>query len=150
MTFVIDQPGTGSVRAFWLALVLNVIWINASEIFRYFVFVMPMMRELLPQVPNIAPMNVPVFLVWGAWDTILVIAATAVPWLVAQRYGRSPLVALCAGTFLWMAVFVILWLALFNMSLADLRVVSVALPLSWIELAVAAQIVALAMRRWDA
>lgn len=37
-------------RALLLILLVNAPWINASEVFRYFVFVMPMMRAALPQV----------------------------------------------------------------------------------------------------
>ena len=48
-----------------MALIVNFIWINASEVFRYFAFVMPMMREAFPMVPNVAPMNLPVFMIWG-------------------------------------------------------------------------------------
>jgi hypothetical protein len=69
-------------RAFWMALAINVVWINISEISRYFVFIMPMMRDLLSHVPNIPPMNVSVFLIWGVWDTITVVA------------GNEPLLAL--------------------------------------------------------
>ena len=35
-------------RAFWLTLLCNGVWINASEVFRYFAFVMPMMRDAFP------------------------------------------------------------------------------------------------------
>ena len=34
-------------RAFWLIFLLVTLWVNASEIFRYFVFVLPMMRDAL-------------------------------------------------------------------------------------------------------
>jgi hypothetical protein len=54
------------------------VWINASEIFRYFTLVMPMTRETLATVPNVAPMNLPVFLVWGLWDTLLVVMSQRV------------------------------------------------------------------------
>lgn len=126
---------------FVMAILVNFIWINASEIFRYFAFVMPMMREAFPTLPDVAPMNLPVFMIWGVWDTILVIAATLVPWMALKVFGASPLRAVVYGTGVWLAVFVILWLALYNMNLANLAVLAVALPLAWLELVVASLVV---------
>lgn len=123
------------------ALALNFVWINASEVFRYFVFVMPMMRAAFPDMPEIAPMNLRVFLVWGVWDAILVIVATGFVWLALDRFGDGVRAALLAGTALWIAVFGVLWLALLNMNLATVSILAVALPLSWLEMVVAALIV---------
>ena len=44
-------------------------------------------------------------------------------------------------------MFVFLWLGLFNMNLAPWQVLLVALPLAWVEMAVAALIVRWAMLR---
>ena len=124
-----------------IALVINFIWINGSEVFRYFAFVMPMMREAFPSVPDVAPMNILVFLIWGIWDTILVLSATFIPWLVMGNLGASLRRAILAGTGVWLTVFVILWLGLFNMNLATLEVLVIALPLAWIEMVVASIVV---------
>lgn len=123
------------------ALAINAIWINASEIFRYFVFVMPMMREAFSTVPGIAPMNVPVFLSWGIWDLLLISAATGFTWLVLDRFGATWRVAIGAGTMVWAAIFGILWLGLWNMNLATPAILAVALPLAWVEMVIAALIV---------
>ena len=136
-------------RAFLLTLLVNAVWINDSEIFRYFVFVMPMMQEAFPQVTNIAPMNLPVFMIWGIWDTILLFAVTGFSWLYLQNFGQSMENALKAATLLWLAIFVILWLGLFNMNLATLQILTVALPLAWFELAIAALIVNWGMIRFS-
>jgi hypothetical protein len=125
---------------------VNFIWINLSEVFRYFAFVMPMMRDALPMVPDVAPMNLPTFLIWGLWDTILVLAATFFIWLMLDRFGISLRSALLAGTAVWGAIFVILWVGLFNMNLATLPVLAIALPLAWVEMAVAALVVRWKMR----
>lgn len=130
-----------SLQALWPTLGLNFLWINASEVFRYFAFVMPMMREAFPALPDVAPMNLPVFLVWGIWDTVLILAATFLSWLMLERFGNSVRTALAAGTLIWATVFVILWLGLYNMNLATVPVVLTALPLAWIEMVVAALIV---------
>lgn len=123
------------------AFVLNFLWINASEVFRYFAFVMPMMRDAFPMLPGIAPMNMGVFLIWGLWDTILVITATLLPWLAMKAFGADMLRAIAYGTGVWLAVFVILWLGLYNMNLATPGVLAVALPLAWLEMVVASLIV---------
>lgn len=129
------------VSPFTLALLANFVWINVSEVFRYFAFVMPMMREAFPSLPDVAPMNLSVFLIWGLWDTILVVAATLIPRMAMRSFGASPMRAVLYGTGVWLAVFVILWLGLYNMNLAPPGVLAVALPLAWLEMVVAALIV---------
>ena len=120
------------------ALIVNFLWINASEVFRYFVFVMPMMRDAFPMLPDIAPMNLTVFMIWGIWDTILVLTATLLPWMAMIVFGASLARAVLYGTGVWMAVFVILWLGLYNMNMATTAVLAIALPLAWVEMVVAA------------
>jgi hypothetical protein len=144
MNTVTGTIPAGRLRpSFWRAILANLIWINASEVFRYFVFVMPMMRKAFPEVSAIAPMNFPVFLIWGVWDTILVLAATAICWLILERFGNSVKNAVLAGIAVWFTVFVILWLGLFNMNLATPAVLAIALPLSLIEMVVASLVVRL-------
>lgn len=138
--------GTFPSRVFWLTVLVNAVWINASEVFRYFVFVMPMMREAFPQIEGIAPMNLPVFAIWGAWDAILVLAVTGFVFLFLDRFGNGLLQALVAGSLIWTAIFVILWLGLFNMNIATGAILAIALPLSWLEMVVAALIVNWGMR----
>jgi hypothetical protein len=132
-----------SARAFALTFMIVSIWINASEIFRYFVFVMPMTRETLAMVPDVAPMNLPVFLVWGLWDTLLVVMSVLFTWLYAQAFGASLRSAVIAGTLSWLFFFMLFWVAMLNMNLAESATVAIALPLAWIELVIAS---VLAMR----
>lgn len=73
------------------------IWINLSEILRYFTFVMPMTRHTLHMVPNVAPMNLAVFLVWGLWDTLLTLTVVWIYWLHPARFGPTLFTALIAG-----------------------------------------------------
>lgn len=142
MSTITENPETTRRLApFTMALIVNFIWINASEVFRYFAFVMPMMREAFPMVPDVAPMNLPVFMIWGVWDTILVLTATLLPWMAMKIFGASALRAVLCGTGVWMAVFVILWLGLYNMNMATFGVLAIALPMAWVEMVVAALIV---------
>lgn len=130
-------------RAFIWACVIVSVWVNASEVFRYFVFVMPMMRATLATVPGVAPMDLAVFLIWGVWDTLLVVMIVLFTWLYAQAFGASLRSAVIAGTLSWLFFFVLFWLALFNMNLAEPATLAVALPLAWFELVIAS---ALALR----
>ncbi|MEM7251264.1 MAG: hypothetical protein AAF493_07575 [Pseudomonadota bacterium] len=144
----LPKPGS-PIRAFLITCLLCGLWINASEIFRYFVFVMPMLRESLSVVRDVAPMNWTVFAIWGLWDTILVLVVTGFVWIFLDRFGRSLRNAVIAGTLAWVAIFVILWLGMYNMNLASPKLLGVALPLSWLELVVAALIVGWGMRRFS-
>ncbi len=142
MSTIAQNPDNARrLSPFVTALLINFLWINASEVFRYFAFVMPMMRDAFPMLPDVAPMNVPVFLIWGLWDTILVVTATLLPWIAMKVFGASTARAIGYGTAVWMAVFVILWLGLYNMNLATLDVLALALPLAWLEMVVASVIV---------
>ena len=129
------------IRQLAMALVINTVWINVSEVFRYFAFVMPMMRSALPGVENAAPMNWGVFAIWGAWDTILVFCATGFFWLFLDRFGLGFKNAMLAGTMFWLSVFVILWLGVYNMNLATPMVLAIALTLALLEMLVAAAVV---------
>lgn len=133
-------------RAFWLTLLINAIWINASEIFRYFVFVMPMLRDSFPQIENVAPMDLIIFARWAVWDTILLFAVTGFFWIALEGFGRSVRNALIAASAVWLAIFGILWLGMLNMNLATPEIAAIALALSWVELAVAGLIVRYGMR----
>jgi hypothetical protein len=124
-------------RAFILTCVITSLWVNASEIFRYFVFVMPMMRSALSALPGVAPMNLPVFLIWSAWDTVLVLVSVLFCWLYAQQFGASVKSAAIAGTLNWLFFFVLFWVGLMNMGLAGPGLLAVALPLAWLECVVA-------------
>ncbi|WP_348675247.1 hypothetical protein [uncultured Abyssibacter sp.] len=135
------MTGKSVPKAFWWALLINAVWINVSEVFRYFAFVMPMMREAFPAEAGVAPMSLPIFLAWGGWDTVLLLVVTGFGWLFLERFGDTLRNALMAATCLWAAVFVLLWLALYNMNLATSAVIAVALPLAWVEQAVAMLIV---------
>ena len=149
MTRAISASTPFVSRGVIITLLVNGVWINASEIFRYFLFVMPMMRETFPQISDVAPMTLPVFLIWGIWDTVLLFAVTGFVWLYLERFGASFSNAVLAGTLVWLSIFGIFWLGLYNMNLATLSILSIALPLSWLELAIAALIVNWGMQRFS-
>ncbi len=128
------------MQGFALALGLNALWINASEVARYFILVMPMMRAKLPGVDNVAPMNVWIFLSWGAWDTVLLIFSTFVTVLWLTVFGDGIKTAIAAGAAIWAGVFCIFWLGMLNMNLATMNILVAALPWALIEMIAAALI----------
>lgn len=147
MTITDVTQSNFSYKPLMVATGINMIWINLSEVFRYFAFVMPMMRDAFPVLPEVAPMNIPVFLIWGIWDTILVLSVCMIAWLSLDKFGTSFRSTFVVGTGIWASIFVILWLGLFNMNLATPMIVLTALPLAWIELVIAVFIVRWAMLR---
>lgn len=136
-----------SLRSWTQTFIAVTLWINLSEIFRYFVFVMPMTRATLFMVPDVAPMNLPVFLIWGAWDTLLTVMAIWIYHLHEVRFGATRQAVLLAGTTCWATLFLLFWIAMLNMNLARLGTALVALPLAWIEMIVAAFIAQRSARR---
>ena len=120
---------------------MNFVWQNLSEIVRYFVVVRPIMQTDFAMVPGIVPVTSSIAALWTIWDLSLVAVTTVTCWLALERYGPSVLVALSAATLVWSSVFALLWLGLYNMGLARPGVIAAALPLAWLELAVAALIV---------
>jgi hypothetical protein len=93
-------------------------------------------------------MSFPVFMIWGVWDTVLLLAVTGFAWLFLDRYGPSLRNALIIGTLIWFAIFVILWLGMFNMNLVPPSIPAAALPLAWFEMVIAALIVRWSMLRF--
>jgi len=135
-------------RAFLLTCIITTLWINASEVFRYFVFIMPMMQNHLAALPDVAQMNIPIFMIWGIWDTILTFAVVGFSWIYFERVGFGIRNAIICGTLVWASIFVILWLGLYNMNLANPSILAIALPLSWLEMIIAAVIVNGSMQRF--
>jgi hypothetical protein len=127
------------LRTFWMTFFITTIWINASEVFRYFVIVMPGVRAELAVVPDVAPMNLfPVFAIWGAWDTLLTLMLMWMLWLCQHHFVNKLQLALVAGTAMWASFFVLFWVAMVNMNLASIGLALTALPLAWLEMVLAA------------
>ncbi len=125
------------LKQFLLIVLITSIWINASEIFRYFMFVMPMTKNYWTGTSHVvADMNIVIFSIWGLWDTLLTCVLVFVVWLYGQVFGRSLSSILTSATLVWLSIFVIFWMASANMGLTSWHILWVALPLSWIEMVV--------------
>lgn len=127
-------------KAFLLTTLTASLWVHASEHFRYMLFVRPMLMDSLSMVPGVAPMHLPVFLSWGAWNTTLAAMTVLTYWFYAQVFGHSVRAAVIAGTLSWLSSFVFFWHAFVNLGLARLADIFVEPPMSWVELVVASLI----------
>ena len=78
---VTEKLDTQARRTFFLVLLIAFLWLNASEVFRYFAFVMPMTRDAMSGARDVAPMNLTVFMIWGLWDTLLFAVVCIIAWL---------------------------------------------------------------------
>lgn len=125
-----------TVRSFIWASIAAGLWLNLSEVVRYFVFVMPMTREAFPSVPNVAPMNLTVFSIWGVWMTLLTLLMVYLYWLHALKFGHTGKAIFISATVGWVFFFVLFWLGNYNMGLAHPSAIAIALPWAWAELVI--------------
>ena len=116
-------------------------WVGISQLFRYFVIVVPMMRAAFPNVEDIVPITWPVVIAWGVWVTIYLAWFVSIIWIFFERFGTTVNIALIAGSMATIPVYGLFWLALYLMSLTTPMIILIALPLAWIELLIAAMII---------
>ena len=129
------------------AFLINFVWINLSEVVRYFLVVRPMLHAAFPGDAEVAPMSLGIFVVWGLWDLVLIAAATGFFWLWLERFGDGLRQIVYASAAFSLTVFGLLWLGVANMGLAPYTMIVVALPLAWAEQGIACWIVARARSR---
>jgi len=148
MPQTISPPEQAAIpKAFWEALVLNFVWINLSEVARYFLLIKPMLHEAFPGEDHIAAVTPAIFASWMVWDTVLILAATGFYWMFLRQLSPSLKTALLGATWFTFTVFGLIWLGIANMGLAPASFIGAALPLAWLEQAVAALIVLWIMRK---
>lgn len=124
------------LRGFVIVTLVASLWVHASENFRFFLFIIPMMRETLSMVPDVVPMNPVIFASWGFWDTLLTAMTVMMCWLYARVFGDTTANAVVAGTLSWLFFFFLFWLAMLNLNLIAPATLAIELPLSWLELVV--------------
>lgn len=120
---------------------LTSIWVNASEVFRYFVLVRPEMHEYLSTVPNVANINFAIFAIWGLWDTLLTALYVFLFWLCANVFGNNVKSILISGVMSWCFFFLLFWVGMANMNLSSWGYLLIVLPLALIETLIAAYII---------
>lgn len=129
-----------NLKQFVIITLITSIWVNISEVFRYFILVMPKVKSFFENRTGVADMDWGIFTIWGLWDTLLTSVLVFVFWLYAKSYGFNLKSALVSGTIVWSSVFVIFWVATANMGLSDWNIMLITLPLSWLEMFVGAWI----------
>jgi len=129
-----------NLKRFVIITLITSIWIHISEIFRYFVLVMPKVKAFFNNKKGIAEMDWGSFVIWSFWDTLLTVVLVLVFWLYAKTFGFNNKSVLVSGTIVWSAVFVIFWVATANMGLTNWEMLFITLPLSWLEMIVGAWI----------
>ena len=128
-----------NLKQFITVALIASLWIQVSEVFRYFIFVMPNIQKNLLVIPGVAPMDLKVFLIWGIWDTLLTFFNVFIFWLYAQQFGNSVRSAIAVGTISW-TFFVLFWVAMVNMALSLPSLLLITLLLSWFEMVIASLI----------
>jgi hypothetical protein len=137
------------LRAYLLTVLLTSLWVHASETWRYLGFVVPMTREAFAMVPNVAPWNLPVFLLFGVWDTVLVALTVLLYWLYGAQFGFRFKSIVVAGTLAWTFFFVLFWVGNVAMGMARPQILAIVLPWSWLETVISCAIAHLAFRWFE-
>jgi len=122
------------LKQFLIITLLTSIWIHISEVFRYLVLVIPRIQTYLDNKEGVAVMDLGIFSIWGLWDTLLTTVLVFVFWLYSKVFGNNQTSIFVSGTIVWLAVFVIFWVATANMGLTSWNILFITLPLSWLEM----------------
>lgn len=128
------------VKDFIIITLITSLWVNASEVFRYFVLVRPEMHRYLAGVENVADMNIGIFAIWGLWDTVLSALYVFLFWLCAQAFGNNRRSVLVSGLMSWCFFFLLFWVGMANMGLSSWSYLLIVLPLALFETLIAAWI----------
>lgn len=136
-----------NLKQFIKITLITSIWIHISEVFRYFVFVMPRVKSFFEDRSGIAEMDLNVFLIWGLWDTLLTGVLVFVFWLFTKSFGNNKITVLGSSTFVWLAVFIIFWVAIANMGLSEWSILLITLPLAWFEMLIGTWIVSILYKK---
>ena len=139
-----------SFKQFIVTTLITSVWIHISEVFRYFVFVMPRVQAFFENQEGVAEMNLSIFSIWGLWDTLLSGILVFIFWLYSRVFGDGFRSILVSGTIAWLAVFVIFWVATANMGLSSWNILFITLSLSWLEMIIGAWVASqlYATNRW--
>lgn len=129
------------VKDFILITLLTSLWVNVSELVRYFACVRPEMQEYLAVIPNMGAIwELQIIAVWSVWDTLLTALFVFLFWLCAQVFGNNSKAILISGVMSWCFFFVLFWVGMANMNLSSWGALLVILPLTLLETLVASTI----------
>jgi len=128
------------LKDFVIITLIVSVWVNISEVFRYFIFVRPEMKVNLSLLPTVADMNLPIFMIWGLWDTLLTALFVLLFWLCSNTFGNNYKTAIFSGLVAWCFFFVLFWIGMANMNLSSWNFLLIVLPMALVETLVASLI----------
>ena len=128
------------LKDFIIVVLITSVWVNLSEVLRYFFIVIPEVKTYLSVVPEVAEVNIGILIIWGLWDTLLTALIVFIFWLYAQKFGNSIKSVVAAGIISWCFFFVLFWVGLANMGLSSWQFLLIVLPLALLETLVASLI----------
>jgi hypothetical protein len=115
-----------------LAVLAAGLWINVSEFLRNEAWLKPIWAEHYSAMGLVFPSAPVNGAVWGVWGFIF----AAVIFALLRRFSLAETIALA-----WVAGFVLMWLVVGNMGVLPFAILWAAVPLSLVEVAVAAWII---------
>lgn len=125
-----------NLKQFVIITLITSIWINASEVFRYFIFVMQRVKVFFDGKSGVAEMDFIIFSIWGLWDTLLTAVLVFIFWLYSNTFGNNNRSIIMSSTIVWLSIFVVFWVATANMGLCKWNLLLITLPLSWFEMVI--------------
>ena len=139
-----------TVNNFIYVTLITSIWINLSEVARYFLVVKPQMQAYLFEIKNVADMNLIIFMIWGVWDTLLTVLIVFICWLCIQVFGNNRKSIAISALISWSLFFVLFWVGMANMNLSSWSFLITVLPLAFLETLVASIIIATLLKKFSA
>ena len=137
------------LKEYVLIAFITSLWVNASEMFRYYIIVRPEMQQYFEHIPDVAPANIAVFGIWGVWDIILSLLYVFTFWLCGRVFGNNLNSILLSTIMSFFFFSVLFWVSLANMNLTDWSFLLLVLPLAFIETLVASLIASTAYLKYS-
>jgi hypothetical protein len=121
-----------TLKTIFLPIVLSALWISISEFVRNEILLKSFWLEHYQSLGLVFPSEPVNGAIWGVWSLAL---ATSI-YIISRRFSLWPAIFIT-----WFMAFVLMWLVIGNMDVLPLGLLWVALPLSILEVTVAAIII---------
>jgi hypothetical protein len=118
-----------TLKTIFLPIVLSALWISISEFVRNEILLKSFWLEHYQSLGLVFPSEPVNGAIWGVWSLAL---ATSI-YIISRRFSLWPAIFIT-----WFMAFVLMWLVIGNMDVLPLGLLWVALPLSILEVTVAA------------
>jgi hypothetical protein len=120
-------------KAFISITLLTSIWQQISQFLRYLFVVREEVQSNISCMPNVAIIDVPIFIIWGLWVTLFTGLVVFTHYLYVEKFGKSTFAIFATGTMAWSFFYVLFWVGLAQMNLARWQFVPYVLFLAWVE-----------------